>query len=164
MDLTNVTNTKKDLTISHMDEDAIRKLSENFEDALTKRDIVKLMSFYSPKIVAFDFIGPLQFIGIEAYRKSWEDAFNLCASDKKLINQVSQLEIKAKDNIAFSHCLIHHEITPKNGTKMNTWMRCTRTYEKTNGKWLITHEQYSLPVDLKTGKAILDLKPESRHH
>lgn len=30
---------------------------------------------------------------------------------------------------------------------------------KINGKWLIVHEQLSVPVDLASGKAMMDLKP-----
>jgi len=30
---------------------------------------------------------------------------------------------------------------------------------KTSGKWLIVHEQVSVPIDSGSGKAVLDLKP-----
>jgi ketosteroid isomerase-like protein len=43
--------------------------------------------------------------------------------------------------------------------RTDRWLRWTACYRKTNGKWLIIHEQVSVPVDLRTGNAILDLKP-----
>jgi ketosteroid isomerase-like protein len=47
----------------------------------------------------------------------------------------------------------------KNGQKTDRWLRWTACYHKTNGKWLIVHEQVSVPVDVRNGKAMLDLKP-----
>jgi hypothetical protein len=36
-----------------------------------------------------------------------------------------------------------------------------RTFE--TNKWLIVHEQVSVPVDLRNGKAMMDLKPVTFH-
>jgi ketosteroid isomerase-like protein len=47
----------------------------------------------------------------------------------------------------------------KNGRKTDRWLRWTACYRKTNGKWLIVHEQVSVPVDVGNGKAMLDLQP-----
>ena len=38
-------------------------------------------------------------------------------------------------------------------------MRVTDCYRKIDGKWLITHEHVSVPVDLATAKADLASKP-----
>ena len=38
-------------------------------------------------------------------------------------------------------------------------LRVTVGYRKTGGKWLVTHEHVSMPIDMKTGKAPTDLKP-----
>jgi hypothetical protein len=35
----------------------------------------------------------------------------------------------------------------------------TAGYRKTGGKWLVTHEHVSMPVDMKTGKSPAGLKP-----
>ena len=47
----------------------------------------------------------------------------------------------------------------QNGQKSDRWLRWTVCYRKTNGKWLIVHEQVSVPIDVRRGKAVLDLKP-----
>jgi ketosteroid isomerase-like protein len=47
----------------------------------------------------------------------------------------------------------------KNGQKTDRWLRWTACYRKTSGKWRIAHLQASVPVDLRTGKPMLDLKP-----
>lgn len=142
----------------------IRKLYQEYEAAIKKQDLDKIMSFYSPDIVAFDIVPPLQFNGIKSYRKSWEEAFASCVSDSEMKSEVKDLNITANDTIAYAHGLVHNIMTPKNGEKVDMWMRCTRCFEKQGGKWLITHEQYSVPVDFKSGKALMDLKPETKLH
>ena len=47
----------------------------------------------------------------------------------------------------------------KNSQKSDRWLRWTACYRKTNGKWLIVHEHVSIPADMRSGEAVLDLKP-----
>ncbi len=47
----------------------------------------------------------------------------------------------------------------KNGQKIDYWHRWTACFRKVNGKWLVTHQHVSLPSDLESGKAVMDLKP-----
>jgi ketosteroid isomerase-like protein len=50
-------------------------------------------------------------------------------------------------------------MTAKDGSKFNLTARVTDCYRKINGKWLITQEHVSVPVDLNTGKPDLTSKP-----
>jgi hypothetical protein len=45
------------------------------------------------------------------------------------------------------------------GSKFNFTVRVTDCYRKINGKWLITLEHISVPVDMNTGKPDLASKP-----
>ncbi len=38
-------------------------------------------------------------------------------------------------------------------------MRSTMCFRKIEGTWLIAHDQISAPLDLASGKALLDLEP-----
>jgi ketosteroid isomerase-like protein len=49
--------------------------------------------------------------------------------------------------------------TLKNGQKFDARVRFTECYRKTNGHWLAIHDHISVPVDLDSGKAGLNLKP-----
>jgi ketosteroid isomerase-like protein len=42
---------------------------------------------------------------------------------------------------------------------MDMWYRTTTFYKNIDGKWLITHEHVSDPIDMETGKVIFDLQP-----
>jgi ketosteroid isomerase-like protein len=61
--------------------------------------------------------------------------------------------------VAFSYCAHRIKGALKTGQQTDWWLRWTACYRKTNGKWLIVHEQVSVPVDLGNGTAMLDLKP-----
>jgi ketosteroid isomerase-like protein len=50
-------------------------------------------------------------------------------------------------------------LTDKEGQKVDLTVRVTDGYRKRKGKWFITHEHVSVPVDLATGKADLASKP-----
>jgi ketosteroid isomerase-like protein len=67
------------------------------------------------------------------------------------------VRIAAADDVAFSYCLHRVKGTLKSGQKTDWWLRWTAGYPKINGKWLIIHEQVSVPVDFKSGKAMLAL-------
>lgn len=146
--------------ISENAEIQIKKLMDNFRAAVLARDVDKIMSFYSSDVVAFDIIPPLQYIGAKAYRKSWEKAFLDSASSENWGYDIENLKITANEDVAFCHGLNHCYGSSKDGKKMDMWMRSTHCFKRQNDKWLITHEQFSVPVDFETGKAVMDLKPE----
>jgi hypothetical protein len=39
------------------------------------------------------------------------------------------------------------------------WVRWTACFRKLDGRWLVTHEQVSVPIDMESGGALLDLEP-----
>ncbi|MGZ3790281.1 MAG: YybH family protein [Bacteriovorax sp.] len=132
----------------------------DFHDAAISRDVDKIMSYYAPDVVAFDIGAPLVYSGRDSYRKSWEAAFSMEGPSADSGYEFHNLSITSSNEIAFCHYLNHCYGTMKDGNKMDMWMRSTQCFKKTNGKWFITHEQYSVPVDFETGKALLDLRPE----
>lgn len=141
-------------------ETEIRQIFDEIMSAMKEQDVEKIMSFYAPDVVAFDVAGPTQFIGKEDYKKSWVEAFEMCSENEEWLNDAHDLKISADENIAFAHSIRHVIMTPKDGQKMEMWMRATQCFEKLNDKWLITHEQFSFPVDFETGKALFNQKPE----
>ena len=115
------------------------------------------MSAYAPELVAFDVVPPLQFVGAEAYRKPWQEFFELYQNP--IDYEFRDLSITAGDDVAFSHSLVRLNATMKNGHKSGLWLRWTACYRKINGKWLIVHLRVWAPADLANGKAMLNLKP-----
>jgi ketosteroid isomerase-like protein len=47
----------------------------------------------------------------------------------------------------------------KSGNDTDSWLRWTTCFRKIEGHWLIVHEQISVPIDMESGRAMLDLEP-----
>jgi uncharacterized protein (TIGR02246 family) len=140
------------------DEEAtIRKLIDGFVKAIRAKDIDGVMSVFGPEVVSFDISPPLRHGGGEAFVKRWQELFD--SYQTPIDYELQDLSITAGDDVAFSHSLNRVSGTMKNGQKSDRWLRWTACFRKTNGKWLIVHEQVSVPVDMRSGKAVLDLTP-----
>ena len=139
------------------DEAQIRKLIDDRVKAVRARDIDGAMSNISPDIVSFDVVNPLQHVGSDALRKRAEEWFS--SFQGPIGFEVRDLRITTSDDVAFSHGLSHVSATRTDGVKLDMWWRATVCYRKIDGKWMVTHEHNSVPFDVETGKASLDLKP-----
>ena len=140
-----------------VDEAEIQNLLDNAIRSLRDKNIEGVMSLYAPEVVSFDIVPPLRYVGADAFRKVWEETFLVYQGP--IDYEIHDLNITVGDDIAFTHSLNRISGTMNNGQKTNLWLRSTACFRKINGKWLIVHMQASVPVDLETGKAVLDLKP-----
>lgn len=139
------------------EEAAIKRVIESGVEAIRAKDLDGVMSMYAPELVSFDIVPPLQYVGTDAYRKQWKEVFS---SFPGPINyEITDLSITVGDDVAFAHSFNRLSATLSNGQKVGNWLRWTACFRKIEGKWLIAHMQASVPVDLATGKAVLDLKP-----
>ena len=139
------------------DEVAIKMVIESGVAAIRAKDLDGVMSMYAPGIVSFDIVPPLQYVGTDAYRKQWGEVFSTFPGP---INyEIVDLSITVGGDVAFAHSFNRLSATLPNGQKIGNWLRWTACFQKINGRWLIAHMQASVPIDLETGKAGLDLKP-----
>ncbi|GHO46134.1 YybH family protein [Ktedonospora formicarum] len=135
----------------------IQELLNDRIRSLHDRDIEGIMSLYAPEVVSFDIVPPLQYIGADAFRKVWEEI--LFVFQGPIHYEIHDLSITVGDDVAFTHSLNRMSGTMSTGQKTDQWVRWTACFRKINGTWLIVHHQVSVPVDMATGKARLDLKP-----
>jgi ketosteroid isomerase-like protein len=115
------------------------------------------MSFYSPDIVYFDIVPGLQYTGFAALRPrflGWFDGFK-----GSIGQEIGDLHISASGDIAVAFMLIRASGTLKNGHGVGYWVRATSCFQRSNHRWLVTHEHVSLPVDFESGSAATDLVP-----
>jgi uncharacterized protein (TIGR02246 family) len=141
------------------DEAEIRELLDRWAKAFSARDLKGIMSIYEPgeELVAYDIVAPLQYKGYEAYKKDYETFLEQFQGP--IAVEYRDLKIVAGDRVAFARALERISGTLQSGEKIETWVRATECYRKTNGKWLAIHDHISVPADLNSGKAVLDLKP-----
>jgi ketosteroid isomerase-like protein len=139
------------------DEAQIRKLIDDQVTAVREKDVDGSTSNYAPNILSFDVVNPLQKTGLEARKKRAAEWFSTFLGP--IGYELRDLRITAGDDVAFCHSLNRVNGTLKGGGVLDMWWRATVCYRKIGGKWMVTHEHNSVPFDVETGKASLDLKP-----
>ncbi|MBV9844613.1 MAG: nuclear transport factor 2 family protein [Kutzneria sp.] len=134
------------------DEACVRRLLDDRVDALRAKDVDRVMSLNSPDIVVFDIPTPLQYLGNYACRTSivaWLNSYR-----GPLSFETRDLRVAVGGDVAFTHSLFRVSGTMKNGTATDHWVRLTFCLRKIGGKWRITHQHVSLPIDLESGEAV----------
>jgi ketosteroid isomerase-like protein len=135
----------------------VRTLLDIREEACRTKDLDRLMSLYSPDSIYFDVVPPLQFAGSDAIRRNFLRWFDEYKGSIGL--ETHDLHIVASGDVAFARMLHRDSGTMKDGQERAIWVRSTVCCQRSNHRWLITHEHISLPVDFRSGKAVMDLTP-----
>ena len=135
----------------------VRALLDSRSDAMRSRDLDRTMSLYSPEIVYFDLVPPLRYAGAAALRARFADWFSRWQS--AIGQEISDLDILAEGDVAAAHMLIRTSGTLQGGRQVGYWVRVSNGCRRVNQRWLITHEHVSLPVELPSGRAVMDLVP-----
>jgi uncharacterized protein (TIGR02246 family) len=140
-----------------LDQKQILSLMDLWADAVRSRNIGGRMSNYAPNVQLFDVVEPLEYFGSDAVRKRAAEWFS--SFDGPLEFEMHDLRISSDGDVAFSHSLNHVTGTKTDGQKLDMWWRATLCLRKMDDQWMVTHEHNSVPFDVETGKALLDLKP-----
>jgi len=139
------------------DEQEIRALQARLAEAVSDRDLDRVMKEYVPgnELFAFDSDLPRQHTGWVSYKQDWGNFVN-SAEDAKY--DVEDLGVTVVGNAAFSHGLAHVIWTAKkDGSHHEQLMSLSDAYRKIDGKWLIVMEHFSIPVE--DGKAVFMARP-----
>lgn len=139
------------------DEADIRRRIERLVEAIRAMDLERVKPIYAADIVSFDVVPPLQHVGAAAQWKNWEDVF--AAYARPLGYEVRDLTIIVDGDVAFAHSLNRISGTLRSGRRSDFWVRWTPCFRRIDGEWLIVHHQASVPIDVETGRALLDLVP-----
>ncbi len=135
----------------------IKRVIERGIEAVRRKDIEGVMSIYAQDVVSFDIVPPLRYIGADVFRNVWEEVFS--SFQGPIGYETHDLHITAGDDVAFAYSLNRISGTLNTGQQTGLWLRWTACLRQINGTWLIVHHQNSVPVDLATGRAVLDGKP-----
>jgi ketosteroid isomerase-like protein len=137
----------------------IKALFQQWKAAFEAKDVDGVMQIYAPgaTLVSYDIVPPLQFKGADAYRKDYTEFFAQFAGPLHV--EVPDMHIEVGRDIGFAYGL--ERLTGKlaNGTPVNMWIRYTEGLKRIDGQWRVVHEHISVPIDMATGKARLDLAP-----
>jgi ketosteroid isomerase-like protein len=138
-------------------ESEVSTLLDRWSEAIRSKDVDRLMALYAPGIVYFDVVPPLHFTGSAAVRGNflrWFDGWTSAIGQ-----EIRYLTILANGDIAVAHMLVRASGTLKDGREVGYWVRATVGCQRSNGRWVIAHEHISLPMDVASGRAAMDLVP-----
>jgi ketosteroid isomerase-like protein len=140
-----------------VDEATIKQQVGKIVEGIRAKDLQALRQLYAADVVSFDVEPPLQHVGVEAKLTNWAKAF---AFFQDITYEVRDLALTVGDEVAFGHCFGRLAGTLQNGTATGgMWVRATFCFRKTDGNWLIAHDQASVPFDVATGMGVSDLEP-----
>jgi ketosteroid isomerase-like protein len=103
-----------------------------------------ILANHFPSSVIFDVLAPMQYQNTDAYRESfdkWQPPFEI-----PCLFELSELTIKAEDEIGFAHCLINCGGKLPDGKEVRDTVRATFCFVKTEGSWHFTHHHVSSPM------------------
>jgi uncharacterized protein (TIGR02246 family) len=135
----------------------IRSWLDRWTKAFTKQDVDSIMALYADDVIAYDVVPPLQYVGKDAYRADYQQFLSQYEGNLRV--EVRDLDVGATGDLGYAAGLELISGTLKNGQKSDVWLRFTSLFRKSNGRWLDFHDHVSVPVDIESGKAMLDLKP-----
>ena len=132
-------------------------LIDDLANAIRAKDVNAVMTYYAPDVLAFDLLPPLQYRGAEAIRNRLSEWFS--SFQGPIGFEMRGLKITEGGDVAFCHSLNGVSGTNTGGERVEMWWRATTCFRKIDGQWLVTHGHSSEPFDMRSGKALLDLKP-----
>lgn len=139
------------------DETAIRAQLDKVIEGLGTGDLEALRQLYTPDVVSFDVEPPLQHVGTAAKLENWAKVFRIFET---VTYEIRDAALTIGDDVAFGHAFARLGGTLKDGTAVTgMWVRVTYGLRKVDGIWLIAHDQVSVPLDIASGKGVVDLEP-----
>lgn len=122
-------------------EEEIRSVIRAWERAIQNGDMDSILAHHSESVLMFDVPEPLQSVGIDAYRKTWELFFRYGAPSRDVF-VIEGMHITASDEVAFATGLL------RIGGSSEPVCRLTLGLTRRNGQWQIVHEHHSAPHKL----------------
>jgi ketosteroid isomerase-like protein len=128
------------------DEDKIRTLIEAWAEAVRRHDLPAILAHHEQNIVMFDVPPPLQSVGMEEYKKTWDLFFRYHEPAQAF--DIETLEITASADVAFAFAIMRCGSSTNSGPPEpgGFLFRLTVGLRKIDGDWRITHEHHSVPA------------------
>ena len=139
------------------DESAVRSVIYSIVKAVHAMDVEAMLAHCGPDLLTFNMAPPIQHAGAWAIRRLWETTF--ASFVPPLQYEVHQLDVCVSGEVAYAHCLNRFGAKHVDGRRIVNWLRSTFGLRKLDGSWKLFHEHVSVPVDLKSGKALFDVEP-----
>jgi ketosteroid isomerase-like protein len=125
------------------------------KDMAAAQTVDGVMGTWDKDVVWYD-INPGEVDGLAAVRADFGQQI---AHVKNIRTEILRIKIVADTHIGYAYSTQHLVADGVNGAPdVDFTFRETDCFQKKAGKWTLMHQHISLPVDLKSGKAVLDSK------
>ena len=125
------------------------------KDMAAAQTVDGVMGTWDKDVVWYD-INPGEVDGLAAVRADFGQQI---AHVKNIRTEILRIKIVADTHIGYAYSTQHLIADGVNGAPdVDFTFRETDCFQKKAGKWTLMHQHISLPVDLKSGKAVLDSK------
>jgi ketosteroid isomerase-like protein len=131
------------MTTQTENETQIRNLIENWAKAVRQQNIDAILAFHSDNFVMYDVPEPLQSVGLESYRKTWNLFYKFT---KPGVFDIHELHIIATDDVAFAFGILQCADKTDREDYFPLDFRITIGLKKINGQWMVLHEHHSIPA------------------
>jgi len=122
----------------------LRQRIETLAQAIRDKNVNEVMTHYTPDIVVYDLMPPLDVHSADSYRKNFERWF--ASMQGPIDYQIQDLRVSLSESHAFSHWVGHITGTRTSGETADYRVRATACFQKANGQWLVAHEHISMPA------------------
>ena len=139
------------------DEAAVHAVLESIARAVRSKNVEAMLAQCATDLVTFDMVPPIKHEGTDALRGLWEKSLE--GFEAPLDYDFQRLHIEVGGDVAFARALNRFGGTRTDGTQIVNWLRSTFVLRKIDGRWKVVHEHVSVPIDMTTGKALLELHP-----
>jgi ketosteroid isomerase-like protein len=122
----------------------VRKLVENWAEAVRNKNLDKILAHHSADIVMYDVPKPFKSVGLDAYRKTWDTFFTFT---KLGVFDIQELHVVAGENVAFCFAAMKCADKSNSAEFVELDFRLTIGLTKINNEWTIVHEHHSVPSE-----------------
>jgi len=116
----------------------------NWATAVQQKNWEGILAWHHADIVMYDVPPPFQSVGIDAYRKTWEDFLYALETGSHSF-EIVDLNVVAGDDVAFCYApmkCVYHD----NNGKVELDFRLTIGFKKIDNEWWFMHEHHSIPA------------------
>lgn len=136
----------------------VRDLHQRWFAHTAAKDLDAMLADIADDVVAYEQETPLRHTGIAELRTICKAGLD-ASGDAAIHWDIPELTVAARGDIAVSWGLDRIRLAHPDGSTTEAWSRATRVFSRRGGRWLLTHQHLSVPYDLGTSRAALDLTP-----
>ncbi len=138
-----------------VDDEEIRLIIEAWAEAIRRKDVHGVLRHFADESVRFYLAPPLQAtMPVKDNLEGWFATF-----EGDIGYEIRDLTLKTGHDLVCAHSLNHMSGTKTDGEKVDLWFRETLCLQKNDGHWRIAHAHESVPFEMDSKRAALDLKP-----